>query len=425
MSFTRFWHAFRPPKRSARSARPSLIWRDSFVKLGARPPDSDADPQQEKRRIFFALGHVFSQLAARQPLLLILEDLHWADDTTLEVLAMVARRIPRERILLLGTYRNDEVSRGLGSVLNELDRSRASLELRLDRLVRAGVAVMLQAIFKLDRPVRNDIVDAIYALTEGNPFFVEELIRSQRDDARGTDDSSTFLRAHELRLPRSIQDAVLQRTSRVSPQAREVLVLAAVAGRRFEFELLQALTGYQESELLKLMKELIAAQLVVEEDNRGDQFAFRHALTCETVYQQLLGRERRGLHQRIAVTLEQLVATSHQPRLEDLAYHYSEAGVWNKALAYAERAGQRTDSRTRRPARRISIRVHLKLLDGKAFRRRGISSARGGAAHGQLGNFELARADHEAALVVARLEGDRQAQRQALMDLGFLWLSCL
>jgi DNA-binding NarL/FixJ family response regulator len=390
---------------------------------GARARDPDSNPAQEKRRVSLAFGHVFSQLAATQPLLLVLEDLHWSDDTSLEVLAAQARRLPRERILLLGTYRDDEVSRGLRSLLNELDRSRACLELRLDRLPRDAVAAMLWGLFKLERPVRNDVVDAIYTLSEGNPFFVEELIRSlpSPDDGLWANNRSTGMRGPELRLPRSIQDAVLQRTDRVSPEARRILVLAAVAGRRFDFDLLQEVTGHDESELVSLIKELVAAQLLVEVERGGDQFAFRHALTGETVYQRLLGRERRGLHRHIADTLEQRFATSLEPRLEDLAYHYSEARVWDKALAYAERAGRRADALY---APISAVAHYTRALE--AARRQGIAAPRDllrarGLAHGHLGNFDLARADHEAALAAARLDGDRRGEWQALMDLGFLW----
>jgi predicted ATPase len=146
--------------------------------LAAHAQASDAVPLQGKRRIHFALSSVFSQLAARQPLLLLLEDLPWADDSSLEVVAALAGRIPRERILLIGTYREDEISPALRTLLNELDRSRAALELRLNRLQPDGVGAMLSAIFKRDRPLRTDVVDAIYSLTDGNPFFVEELVRS-------------------------------------------------------------------------------------------------------------------------------------------------------------------------------------------------------------------------------------------------------
>jgi tetratricopeptide (TPR) repeat protein len=161
--------------------------------------------------------------------------------------------------------------------------------------------------------------------------------------------------------------------------------------------------------------------LVAEVDNRADQFAFRHALTRQAVYEPLLGRERRALHRRVGETIEQLFAGAAEPRLEDLAYHFSEAGDWAKALVYAERAGERADAlyapaaavehyaRAMEAARRQAMPVPPRL-----HRARGL-------AYERLGTFDLAWADHEAALVAARVAGDRHAEWQALLDLGFLW----
>jgi DNA-binding CsgD family transcriptional regulator/tetratricopeptide (TPR) repeat protein len=413
-----------PPGEIERSLGPALPDLARLLpELGLQPAAPFSDPEQDKRRIFHALGGTLSRLAARQPLLLVIEDLHWADETSLELLAVLARRVPREPILLLGTYRDDEVSGGLGSLLDELDRGRLAVELRLARLGRDEVAAMLRAIFGLDRPVRQDFLLAIYALAEGNPFFIEELLRSlvAAGDAARVAGGWDRQPVNELRLPRTVHDAVRRRTDRVSPEARQVLVLAAVAGRRFDFELLRNLTGRDEAELLRLIGELVAAQLVVEVEERGDQFAFRHALTRQAVYEQLLGRERRGVHRRIADTLERLSADSPDPRLDDLAHHFSEAGAWAKALVYAERAGARADAlyapasaaehyaRAIEAARRQGVPVPARL-----HRARGL-------AHERLGDFDLARADHEAALVAARAAGDRQAEWQALLDLGFLW----
>jgi DNA-binding CsgD family transcriptional regulator/tetratricopeptide (TPR) repeat protein len=385
--------------------------------LGLQPTEAAGDPDQEKRRVFYALGGVLSRLAATQPLLVVIEDLHWADEASLELLAVLARRIPHEPILLLGTYRDDEVGKGVGYLLDELDRSRLAVKLNLLRLGRDEVAAMLRAIFGLDRPLRPEFLQAIYALTEGNPFFVEELLRSLVD-AGGSWDRQPV---NELRLPRTVHDAVQRRTDRVSSQARQVLVLAAVAGRRFDFELLRSLSGLDEADLLEIMKELVAAQLVVEVEKRGDQFAFRHALTRQAVYEQLLGRERHGLHRRIAETIEQLFANSPEPRLEDLAYHFSEAGDFTKALVYAERAGERADalyapaSAAEQYSRAIeAARLLAMPLPPRLHRARGLANER-------LGNFDLARTDHEAALAAARAIADHQAEWQALLDLGFLW----
>jgi predicted ATPase len=271
---------------------------------GGRASDSAVDPSQQKHRIFRAFEGVFLRLGAKQPLLLVLEDLHWADDSSLEFLSGFARSVARAPILALGTYRDIEVPARLSAMLEELDRSRSCIELRLTGLSRDEVGQMLRAIFRLERPIRQDFLQAIWTLTEGNPFFIEELLRSVvgTGDVTGPDHDWDRRAVSELRLPRTLQDAVRRRTERLSDAARSVLLLAAVSGRRFEFDLLQRVTRQAEAELLALMKELVGAQLLVEVDDRGDQFAFRHALTHQAVYGQLLGRERRALHRRVGET---------------------------------------------------------------------------------------------------------------------------
>jgi DNA-binding CsgD family transcriptional regulator/Tfp pilus assembly protein PilF len=419
-----------PPAEVERCLGPALPHLARLLpELGLQSDETAGDPEQEKRRVFYALCEIQSRLAARQPLLLVIEDLHWADDTSLELLAVLARRVPRERILLLGTYRDDEVSVGLRYLLDELDRSRLALELRLTRLGRDEVAAMLRAILEPDRPVRQDFfqhqlqLQAIYALSEGNPFFVEELLRSllAAGDIAYLDGRWDLKPVNELHLPRTVHDAVQRRTHRLSPEALQVLVQAAVAGRRFDFELLRSLTGRDEADLLRLIKELIGAQLVVEVEKRGEQFAFRHALTRQAVYEQLLGRERRSVHRRVAETIEQLFANSPESRPQDLAFHFSEAGDWEKALVYAERAGERADA-LHAPASAVehyanaieAARLQAIPPSPRLHRARGL-------AYERLGNFDLASADYNAALVAARMAGDRRAEWQALLDLGFLW----
>ena len=135
------------------------------------------------------------------------------------------------------------------------------------------------------------------------------------------------------RIPLSLQEAIELRLTRLSADARRVLQLAAVAGRRFDFALLQQITQDDEASLLEVMKELMAAQLVIEES--AEQFAFRHALTRQAISERMLARERRALHGTIAQTLEHLHETALDAYLADLAYHFAEAEQWSKTMEYA------------------------------------------------------------------------------------------
>ncbi len=384
-------------------------------------PAEPADAGAGRSRLFHALTRLFLLLAARQRLLLVVEDLHWGDEVSLEFLLHLARHVEGQPLLVLLSFRSEEVHPGLGHFLAELDRARVAGELALPRLTPPQVDAMLRAILGRWRPVRPEFLEAVYTLSEGNPFFIEEILGAliaSGEVARGGD-APDRMPVRELRIPRPIRDTVRRRSERLSGPARTVLVLAAVAGRHFDFALLRELTGHAEEELVQLIKEALGAQLVVEES--ADRFAFRHALTREALYAELLRRERRALHGRIAQALERLHASAADAHLADLAYHSFEAGAWEKALEYATRAGERARELY---APRAAVEQFTRALE--AARQLALSPAPAlhrarGLAYETLGAFEQARADHEAALDLARATGDRGAEWQALVDLGMLW----
>ncbi len=379
------------------------------------------EPEQEKRRLFVALSQFFTGLASKQPVLLIVEDLNWSDETSLEFLHYLARRCARHPLLIVLTYRYDEIHSELRHWLAQLDHERLAQEVFLTPLSCSEVEAMLQAIFDRKQTVPGETLDALYALTEGNPFFLEEILKSLLLTGTIVSANEMWERQppEQLQIPRSVQDAVQLRLEQVSSAGRQVVMLAAVAGRRFDFALLQQITQHEEQELLILMKELIAAQLVVEESE--EQFAFRHALTREAIYRQLLLRERKVLHRTIAETMEQLYAPALDTHLTEVASHFYEAGVWEKALSYAQRAGEKALALY---APRAAIEQFTRALKAThhvtaepvapLYRLRG-------QAHETLGDFEQARADYERALHVGQEAHDSQMQWQAVMDLGFLW----
>ena len=392
---------------------------------GGPPP---LEPEQEKRRLFVALTHFFTGVAAKQPVLLTVEDIHWSDETSLEFLHYLARHCTAHPLLILATYRSDEAHLGLRHWLAQLDRERLNQEIALQGLTHVQIEAMLQAIFgqyqfasDAVRFVYGELLETITTLTEGNPFFVEEILTSliTTGDIFYTGGIWERKPLHELHIPRSIRDAVQQRTAQLSEQARHLLTLAAVAGRRFDFTLLQQIMQCDEQQLFLLIKELIAAQLVIEESD--ERFAFRHALTRQVISAELLARERKVLHRTIAETMEGLYARDVETRLADFAYHFYEAGLWPRAFEYAQRAGEKAmafyapraalDSFTH--ALHAEYRLSV-LPPSSLFHARG-------QAYELLGEFERARADYEAALQVARSTGENRAEWRALLRLGMLW----
>lgn len=312
----------------ARTSSPTLV--PSPVE-GAVPAFLDAE--QDKRRLFQALTQFFNQTA---PVVISLEDLHWCDDITLEWVLYFARQLRTQPVLLLLTFRSDEISGALNQLLAALGRMAMVQEYALTRLQRAEVDAMLQAIFQLTQSPRSEFLDALYTLTEGNPFFVEEVLKALIAAGDIYYESGEWTRKplRELQIPRTVQVAVQQRTKQLSAGARELLTLAAVIGQRFEFALLQIISRQPEREVLKQLKELMAAQLVLEESD--EYFAFRHALTRQAIDAELLARERKVLHRAVADAMAQ--QDGHFAASE-LAYHFYAAGAWQAAFDASVRAG--------------------------------------------------------------------------------------
>ncbi|MEP6986258.1 MAG: AAA family ATPase, partial [Chloroflexota bacterium] len=380
-------------------------------------------PDQEKRRCFYALLQFFIRLSSEEPLVIVIEDLHWSDDTSLEFLLHFARQITSYPILLVLTYRTDEAHPTLQYFLGGLDRQRLALEFPLSRLSMDETKEMIGAIFNRARPVSAEFVDLIFRLTEGNPFFTEEILKSLITTGDIVFEEANWDRkpTMELHIPRSIQDSVQRRMDGLNEDIQRIITLAAVIGQRFDFTLLRDLTGQTDAELVPIIKALINAQLVVQISS--EQFAFRHALTRQAIYTSLLKREQAVLHQSIAVTIERLHVHSLDSYLAELAYHFYAAGNWERALHYCRRAGERAsqlyalqsaiDNFTQAldAARQLSLPLPVSLQRARGL----IYEARG--------DFERARFDHELVLQTTQGSNDRVAEWQALLDLGMLWAS--
>ena len=396
--------------------------------LASLPPLPPLDPEQEQRRLFAALADFFMRQTGQRPLLLIVEDVHWSDDSSLEFLHTLARQMTGRPLLLLCTYRSDEVNPRLSRWLAQLDRERFSQEVTLARLTRSETEAMLRAIFAAQQVISGELLETLWTLTDGNPFFLEEVLKSLLTSEGITFTESGWVHylpaaARQVAIPRSVQEAVQQRARRLPQQARQLLTLAAVAGRRFDVRVLQHLLHCTDAQLLSLLKDVVAAQLVVEES--ADQFSFRHALTRQAIYAGLLARERRAVHRRLAQAIEQLFANGPalDTHLADLAYHCFQGEDWEKAREYGQSAGEKalTLFAPRAAVEQLSWAIqaasHLSEPPPASLHR-----ARG-QAHELLGEFERARADYEQALHLSQEAHDGQMEWQGLSDLGFLWVS--
>jgi predicted ATPase len=272
-------------------------------------------------RLFELLLGVVERLAAKAPLLLVMEDLHWADRSTRDLVAFLAASLRSGPVLLVLTFRNDELHRlhPLRRLLGELARNRRVRRLELRRFIRAELAEHLAGLLGADPPV--GLVDEIYGRSEGNPFFAEELVLAGGG-------------AGPAWLPPSLQEVLLTRVVRLGHRTQQVLRVAAAGGPGVAQPMLAAVSGMDEVELLDGLREAVDQQVPLPEPD-GHGYVFRHALLAEAVYGELLPGERVQLHTALAGALEAGLEAGDPPatRAARIAHHWSAAGDQPRALA--------------------------------------------------------------------------------------------
>jgi DNA-binding CsgD family transcriptional regulator/tetratricopeptide (TPR) repeat protein len=285
-------------------------------------------------RLFEAFLALLERLADRSPTVLVVEDLHWADRSTLDLLAFLHRNL-QVGLLLVLTYRSDELPRRhpLRPFLAELDRSGRADRLEVARFDRVDVANLLAGILGT-RP-DDHLVERIWRRSEGNAFFAEELLAaSHQGDGGGRG------------LPPSLQNVLLSRVQVLPDEAQATLRLAAAAGVRVEHELLAAVSELHEVDLLAALREAVAHQVLVP-DPATETYAFRHALTQEALYAELLPGERARLHADFARVLAERPELAEHDRVAAparLAYHWVRAHDPARALPAAVEAGLQSEA---------------------------------------------------------------------------------
>jgi ATP/maltotriose-dependent transcriptional regulator MalT len=330
--------------RLGQADAPALAGLRALLAEQARPGDVEglADPQAERRRLFHAIYQALRPADGRAHVL-ILEDLHWSDQASHDLLLFLARAVEDDRVLIVGTFRADEIHRlhPLAALIARLTRDRRLHELRLDPLNRAELAELLAVTMGAEPPAA--LIAALYERTEGNPFFAEEVLGAML--AEGGFDAADPARTLGLGgLPISIKDSILRRVAALDDATAAVARAAAVVGRRFDFELLLRLTGLGEAALLRCLAALVERQLIVEEPGDSeDRYRFRHELIRQALYEEMLRRERRIRHLEVLRALEELQGPDGpgDDAVDQLAYHALSARALPEAARYSLRAGER------------------------------------------------------------------------------------
>jgi DNA-binding NarL/FixJ family response regulator len=305
------------------------------------------DTQQTQLRIFRAATGFLHALSETAPLMVLLEDLHCADATSLGLLLYMGRHLATERILLLCTYRDVEVGRQhpLDETLRELDRERLVDEVQLRGLARddTGTLVRLQL---MDAPVSDELVTLVHGRTAGNPLYIEELLKAFADRGALTN-IGTHARGKSLadvEVPRSVRSVIGGRVARLRFGAQELLHLASVIGQEFELDVLLAASEEPEAAVLEHLDASLAARIVEQRDAQHQRFAFAHALIQETLYAEIPLHQRRRLHRLVGDALE--ASRSDQSTIaSELARHFLAAGDSSRAVRYAIAAGEQAAAR--------------------------------------------------------------------------------
>ena len=278
------------------------------------------EPEQARFRLFTSITSFLKNAAMSQPLVLVLDDLHWADRSSLLLLEFLAREIQSSRLLVLGTYRDVEVSRRhpLSETLGSLIREQRFLRVQLPGLTEPEIAQLIQKAAAGNPP--PGLSATIHQRTEGNPLFVTEIIAMLTREGLG--EGQDYLTS----IPEGVRDAIGRRLNRLSEGCNRVLTTASVVGREFDFRLLGALMDeFTEAQLLGLVEEALEAH-VIEEVSAGEEgYQFSHALIQETLSAESSTSRKVRLHARIAEALEEIYGPNAVSRAGELAYHYFEA----------------------------------------------------------------------------------------------------
>jgi DNA-binding CsgD family transcriptional regulator len=401
--------AFGPSASELTGIVPQLAERMPFIPVTPTPSDA----AQARFRVFEAVLASFKRAANAEPLLLVLDNVHWADTTSLRLLEFLAPEISATRLLVLITYRDIALSRRhpLSNSLAELARQPNFTRLRLRGLSASETAQFVAAASGQMPP--SDVLANVHSQTEGNPLFIAEMTRYLVDEgvlgARGASASQTARSGGRVyRVPEGIKEAIGTRLNRLSAACNEVLAHAAVIGRVFRYDVLARLIDIDEREFAAALEEALAASVVQEMSERG-ACQFSHALIRETLYDELPATRRARLHLRVGAVLEAMGSGAATLDVAALAHHYCAAlpgGDTGKAVHYAQLAAERANRlfAYEEAARYYRLAVQALESDAKSDPRERVRALIGvGEALTKAGSW------HEAADVLEQAAGSAKA----------------
>lgn len=437
-----FSDAFLPTLRKLDPPTLAVMTRGGSAELAylfpALPADRSApprgDPAELKARLLWNFAQFVGRLAARQPLLVVLENLQWADASSIELLHFMARQLAAAPVLLLCTYNDHERDRNpaLRAAEQSLISIGAARDVPLAPLSRDATEEIVSRLFGVERNTLREFGALLYGWTRGNPFFIEETLKSLVESGRLEERDGHWAGwdVSELNLPRSVRDAVIARMDRLSADARTVANLAAVIGARVTYDALAAVTGMSEAALLAALDELRGDRVLIEgTDPRGVAYDFAHPIIQDTLYGELGLARASGLHATVAATLEQLHGARALHHADELAFHYARAGARapaEKAQKYLAAAGRNALAKYANREAASYLAGALEIRDRLERPDRALTDALVddlARAHQRLGDYDAAISLWERARSAAQADGDdaRLASVERRMGLARYW----
>ncbi len=295
------------------------------------PPLGEVPADQQRRLIFGAFLEYLRRATQKSPCVFLLDDLHWADDATLQLLRHLAPHLATMRVLIVGTYRDVEldVKRPFAKALESLLRQRLATRIALRRLSESAVHELLAKMSGSAPP--SGLTTAVFRETEGNPFFVEEVYQHLSEEGKLFDEGGAWkadLRVDTIEVPEGVRLVIGRRLDRLGERARTVLTAGAVVGRTFPLDLLQAVVNLSDDAVFDALEEAERAQLVAADaSQRTVRYGFVHELIRTTLVTDLSLPRRQRLHLKVADALERLRAASLESHASVLAHHLYQAGA--------------------------------------------------------------------------------------------------
>jgi class 3 adenylate cyclase len=304
------------------------------------PPEPVSDPEVAQFRLFDAYTSYLRAIAHQAPLVVALDDLHWADKPTLLLLQHIARELSRMRVLIVGNYRDTDITRqsALSETLASLNRESGFERIVLRGLSRDECAAYIKA--RANVEPRREVLDRIFEETEGNAFFLSEVVNLMAQEGTLTRDSVS-----DIAIPDGVREALGRRLNRLSEETNELLQVGAIIGRDFTYNTLTLLGDRDEDALLRMIEEALEARVIEETETPG-RYRFTHAQMQETLLAELSTTRRVRLHGQVGEALEKRYGDQAEERAARLSFHFSEAATLSprfseKAAHYAAIAGRK------------------------------------------------------------------------------------